>query len=119
MGVSEQLPSPECIKTHRGDIKRYLEQANSVLEVLWAILERQLRLAPGTFTKLNSITSPSGTALRMLRYEPQVGYNSQYLTKPNFVIQHHILILRFTCLLGAITTPSFGFHLRHVFPSRE
>ncbi|TEY29576.1 hypothetical protein BOTCAL_0938g00020 [Botryotinia calthae] len=70
-GVSEPLANPSCIEHARPLIKNYMQQANGIVELICGHFEKQLRLEKGTLTKLQSITEPSGTSLRMLRYEPQ------------------------------------------------
>ncbi|TVY73201.1 Oxidoreductase vrtI, partial [Lachnellula suecica] len=71
LGVSEPLRNPEYIEMHRDDIRAYMEQAHSVVELICDHLDAQLHLAPGTLAKFQSIDRPSGTHLRMLRCPAQ------------------------------------------------
>ena len=71
-GVSAPLPNPSCIERARPQLKNYIEQSNGVVEVILGHLEKQLKLENGTFSKLQSMTEPSGSILRMLKYDPQV-----------------------------------------------
>ncbi|QSZ28661.1 hypothetical protein DSL72_003160 [Monilinia vaccinii-corymbosi] len=70
-GASEPLPNPSCIERSRPQLRAYIEQANGVVEILLGHFEKHLRLPPGTFSKLQPMTEPSGSVLRMLKYEPQ------------------------------------------------
>ncbi|KAJ8062280.1 hypothetical protein OCU04_008827 [Sclerotinia nivalis] len=70
-GVSAPRSNPPCIENARPQIKRYMEQANGIVDIICGHLEKQLRLEKGALTKLQPMTDPSGTALRMLRCEPQ------------------------------------------------
>lgn len=72
LGASDPLPNPDCIERSRPQLKTYIETANQVVDVVLGHLERHLKLPRGTFAKLQPMTEPSGSVLRMLRYEPQV-----------------------------------------------
>jgi hypothetical protein len=71
-GVSGPLANPPCVENSRSQIKKYMEQAHTIIELICGHLEQQLHLDKGTLIKLQSFTEQSGTALRMLKYEPQV-----------------------------------------------
>ncbi|PQE18295.1 2OG-Fe(II) oxygenase family protein [Rutstroemia sp. NJR-2017a WRK4] len=70
-GVSAPLSNPRCIEDSRPRLKEYMKQAHAIIELICSHLEKQLRLEKGTLMKLQSFTEKSGTALRMLKYEPQ------------------------------------------------
>lgn len=72
LGASDPLPNPSCIERSRPQLKTYIEQANGIVEVVFGHLEKHLKLPQGTFSKLQPMTKPSGSVLRMLKYEPQV-----------------------------------------------
>ena len=71
LGVPFPLSNPPCIEDNRADIKAYMQQAHSVLELICSNLDSQLRLPLGTLASLQPLQKPSGTALRLLRYLPQ------------------------------------------------
>ncbi|KAA8572239.1 hypothetical protein EYC84_002865 [Monilinia fructicola] len=71
LGASDPLPNPSCIERSRPQLKTYIEQANGIVEVVLGHLEKHLKLPQGTFSKLQPMTKPSGSVLRMLKYEPQ------------------------------------------------
>ncbi|CAD6447257.1 d64a0d03-433d-47bd-872e-8aec2a73f6e8 [Sclerotinia trifoliorum] len=70
-GVSEPLLNPFCIERSRPQLRNYIKQANAVVCVILGHLEKHLKLPLGTFSKLQPMTKPSGSVLRMLKYEPQ------------------------------------------------
>ena len=70
LGVSSPLSNPPCIEDKRADVKAYMQQAHSIVELICSNLDRQLRLPPGTLASLQPLEKPSGTALRLLRYLP-------------------------------------------------
>lgn len=71
-GISGPLSNPACIEHARPQIKKYIEQANELVELICAHLEKHLGLEKGVLMGLQPISTPSGTNLRLLRYEPQV-----------------------------------------------
>ncbi|KAI6083532.1 putative oxidoreductase [Hypoxylon rubiginosum] len=71
MGVSAPLSNPPCIEQSRLALKSYMEQAHSIVRLICATLDSQLRLPSGTLASLQPLDKPSGTALRLLRYLPQ------------------------------------------------
>lgn len=87
LGVSKPLPNPTCIEAHRTDIKAYIQQAHSIVELICSHLDNQLHLAKGTLVSLQPLDKPSGTQLRMIRCLPQVSVtymaiNFKYLYPP-------------------------------------
>lgn len=78
LGASDPLPNPECIERSRPQLKTYIDTANRVVDVVLGHLERHLKLPQGTFAKLQPMTEPSGSVLRMLKYEPQVSKNYSF-----------------------------------------
>ncbi|TGO11043.1 hypothetical protein BPAE_0966g00010 [Botrytis paeoniae] len=70
-GASEPLANPSCIERSRPQLKTYIEQANEIVNVILGHLEKHLKLPLGTFAQLQPMTEPSGSVLRMLKYEPQ------------------------------------------------
>ncbi|KAF7916061.1 uncharacterized protein EAE97_012152 [Botrytis byssoidea] len=70
-GASEPLANPGCIERCRPQLKTYIEQANEIVNIILGHLEKHLKLPLGTFAQLHSMTKPSGSVLRMLKYEPQ------------------------------------------------
>lgn len=78
LGVSEPSRNPACIETHRDDIKAYMQQAHSIVELICSHLDSQLRLAEGTLVSLQPLDKPFGTHLMMLRCLPQVGYHFEF-----------------------------------------
>lgn len=81
-GIVPPRENPACIEERREEVKRYMEQADSIVGVICASLENALRLAPGSFSSLQPIEKPSGTALRLLRYETHVSPPSFSLASP-------------------------------------
>ncbi|KAB8300562.1 hypothetical protein EYC80_000720 [Monilinia laxa] len=71
LGASDPLPNPSCIERSRPHLRTYIEQANGIVEVVLGHLEKHLKLPQGTFSRLQLMTEPSGSVLRMLKYEPQ------------------------------------------------
>jgi hypothetical protein len=72
LGVSQPLHNPACIEANRTEIKAYMQQAHSIIELICSHLDKQLHLASGTLASLQPLDKPSGTHLRMLRCLPQV-----------------------------------------------
>ncbi|KAM0149819.1 hypothetical protein ACHAQE_003895 [Botrytis cinerea] len=70
-GASEPLANPSCIERCRPQLKTYIEQANEIVNNILGHLEKHLKLPLGTFSQLQPMTEPSGSVLRMLKYEPQ------------------------------------------------
>lgn len=75
-GASEPLANPACIERCRPQLKTYIEQANEIVNIILGHLEKHLKLPLGTFAQLQPMTEPSGSVLRMLKYEPQVSSKS-------------------------------------------
>ncbi|TGO85489.1 hypothetical protein BPOR_0391g00010 [Botrytis porri] len=70
-GASEPLANPSCIERCRPQLKTYIEQANEIVNIILGHLEKHLKLPLGTFAELQPMMQPSGSVLRMLKYEPQ------------------------------------------------
>ncbi|KAK6592019.1 hypothetical protein H4I96_11879, partial [Botrytis cinerea] len=70
-GASEPLANPSCIERCRPQLKTYIEQANEIVNNILGHLKKHLKLPLGTFSQLQPMTEPSGSVLRMLKYEPQ------------------------------------------------
>lgn len=71
LGNTPVRANPSPIESNRASISTYMNDAYKVCTLICTHLERHLHLVPGTLSALQPQNCPSGTGLRMLRYEPQ------------------------------------------------
>ena len=71
LGNSPARNNPIPIENNRATIRSYIHKAYNVIAVILTHLEKHLRLPEGTFASLQRQDIASGTAIRMLRYDPQ------------------------------------------------
>ena len=59
---------PSWLAQHEDSFKATLKSGNIIANAVLGVLERNLKLPPGTFTSLHRLTDSSGDFLRVLRY---------------------------------------------------
>ena len=71
LGNISARPNAPPIESHRPTITSFMERAHAVITLILSILDTHLALPSGTFSSLMRPDKPSGTLLRLIRYEPQ------------------------------------------------
>ena len=71
LGNSAARNNPTPIENNRAALKSYMHKAYNIIVVILSHLDKHLHLPAGTFASLQRQDVVSGTALRMLRYDPQ------------------------------------------------
>ena len=82
------------------NFKAIMREGNTISNIVFGILERQLKLASGTFTSCHRLVDPSHSFLRILRYPGLKA--GQALDKPRFFSHRDIvsIAILFTWVCG-------------------
>jgi isopenicillin N synthase-like dioxygenase len=80
---------PQWLQSYEDNFKDVMREGNTISNIIFGILERQLHLPSGTFSSCHRLTEPSHSFLRILRY-PGLK-EGKTLEKPRFFAHRDIV----------------------------
>ncbi|KAJ5810616.1 oxidoreductase 2OG-Fe(II) oxygenase family [Penicillium pulvis] len=72
LGNRSARKNADTIEAKRADVRQFIENSHSIIDVIFSHLDKQLGLQPGTLSELSPLNEISETSVRLLRSQSQL-----------------------------------------------